>query len=84
MSLNRGLHPQSKMVDYKGQARAETLLTMCFVVICTPAWIYGYFQQDFTYPLQAWMAATALGALVGYDFCCLAREMDGHVALSEN
>ncbi|CAI5700900.1 hypothetical protein KXD40_005814 [Peronospora effusa] len=52
------------MVDYKGQARAETLLMVCFVVICTPAWIYGYFQQDFTYPFQAWMAATVLGALL--------------------
>ncbi|KAK1931507.1 hypothetical protein P3T76_012836 [Phytophthora citrophthora] len=62
------------MVDYKGQARAETLLVVCFVVICTPAWIYGYFQQDFTYPLQAWMAATVLSALVRHIFS------EGHVA----
>ncbi|KAG7385968.1 hypothetical protein PHYPSEUDO_000930 [Phytophthora pseudosyringae] len=52
------------MVDYKGQARSETLLVVCFLVICTPAWIYGYFQQDFTYPFQAWIAATVLSALV--------------------
>ncbi|ETN24249.1 hypothetical protein PPTG_00657 [Phytophthora nicotianae INRA-310] len=52
------------MVDYKGQARAETLLVVCFVVICTPAWIYGYFQQDFSYPFQAWVAATVLSALL--------------------
>jgi hypothetical protein len=53
------------MVDYKGQSRAETLLVVCFVVICTPAWIYGYLQQDFTHPFQAWVAATVLSALVG-------------------
>ncbi|KAG3251602.1 hypothetical protein PI124_g3783 [Phytophthora idaei] len=52
------------MVDYKGQARAETLLVVCFMVICTPAWIYGYFQQDFSYPFQAWVAATVLSALL--------------------
>ncbi|RLN96644.1 hypothetical protein BBJ28_00011371 [Nothophytophthora sp. Chile5] len=52
------------MVDYKGQARAESFLVLCFVVICGPAWVYGYFQQDFTYPLRAWMAATAVSALL--------------------
>lgn len=52
------------MVDYKGQARAEKLLVLCFVLLCTPAWVYGYVQQDFTYPFQAWLAAVVLGALV--------------------
>ncbi|KAF4042240.1 Microsomal signal peptidase 12 kDa subunit (SPC12) [Phytophthora infestans] len=52
------------MVDYKGQAHAEILLVVCFVVICTPAWVYGYVQQDFSYPLQAWAAATVLSALL--------------------
>lgn len=55
------------MVDYKGQALAEKLLVVCFVVICTPAWIYGYVQQDFSYPFRAWVAATAVSALVRPD-----------------
>ncbi|DBA04173.1 TPA: hypothetical protein N0F65_004281 [Lagenidium giganteum] len=51
------------MVDYKGQALAEKYLLLCFAIICTPAWIYGYLQQDFTYPLHAWMGATVLAVL---------------------
>lgn len=52
------------MVDYKGQALAERYMVLVFLVVCTPAWIYGYLQQDFTYPLHAWLAATAIAALV--------------------
>uniref|UniRef100_A0AAV1TET1 Signal peptidase complex subunit 1 n=1 Tax=Peronospora matthiolae TaxID=2874970 RepID=A0AAV1TET1_9STRA len=52
------------MVDYKGQARAEILLVVCYVVICTPAWIHGYFKQDFTSALHAWMVATVVSALL--------------------
>ncbi|TMW57447.1 hypothetical protein Poli38472_003372 [Pythium oligandrum] len=52
------------MVDYKGQVLAERLLLACYVVLCTPAWIYGYFQQDFNYPLYAWAAATGIAAVL--------------------
>lgn len=52
------------MVDYKGQALAERYMVLVFLVVCTPAWIYGYLHQDFTYPFQAWLAATAIAALV--------------------
>ncbi|KAJ0403670.1 hypothetical protein P43SY_003782 [Pythium insidiosum] len=52
------------MVDYKGQALAERYLALCFIVICAPAWVYGYLQQDFKYPLYAWGAATIVAALV--------------------
>ncbi|GAB9462849.1 hypothetical protein Gpo141_00000331 [Globisporangium polare] len=52
------------MVDYKGQALAERYMVLVFLVVCTPAWIYGYLQQDFTYPLHAWLAATAIAALL--------------------
>lgn len=52
------------MVDYKGQATAERYMIVVFVVVCAPAWVYGYLQQDFTYPFHAWLVATALAALV--------------------
>jgi hypothetical protein len=52
------------MVDYKGQALAERYLVLCFVIVCTPAWIVGYLQQDFSVPFRAWVAATLLAALV--------------------
>ena len=65
------------MVDYKGQARAETLLVVCYVVICTPAWIHGYFEQDFTSALHAWMVATVVSALVSSNN----HIRYGHVAL---
>lgn len=53
------------MVDYKGQQLAEKLLVLVFVVVCAPAWVYGFLQQDFSYPFRAWLAATGLSALVG-------------------
>ncbi len=52
------------MVDYKGQQTAERIMLAIFLVFCTPAWIYGYFEQDFTYPLYACGVATALACLV--------------------
>ncbi|TYZ56958.1 hypothetical protein PybrP1_010153 [[Pythium] brassicae (nom. inval.)] len=52
------------MVDYKGQATAERYMQIVFMVVCAPAWIYGYLQQDFTYPFHAWLVATALAALL--------------------
>ncbi|RQM25985.1 hypothetical protein B5M09_000813 [Aphanomyces astaci] len=35
-----------------------------YVVICIPAWIYGWTQDDFTYPLYACGGACALATLV--------------------
>lgn len=55
------------MVDYKGQARAEKILTWCFVIICTPAWFYGYVKQDFKIPFYTWVVATVLSMLVRVD-----------------
>lgn len=65
-SLGRSLSlaPDDAMVDYKGQALAEKYLVLCFVVICAPAWVVGYLQQDFSVPFRAWVAATLLAALV--------------------
>lgn len=58
------------MVDYKGQAAAERYMLLVFVIVCTPAWVYGYLQQDFTYPFHAWLASTALAALVRIGCSC--------------
>ncbi|KAF0692720.1 Aste57867_16231 [Aphanomyces stellatus] len=52
------------MVDYQGQKLAENLMNLIFAVICIPAWIYGWTQDDFTYPLYACGGATALATLV--------------------
>lgn len=52
------------MVDYKGQALAERYMVLVFFVVCAPAWVYGYLQQDFSYPFQAWVAATIISTLV--------------------
>ncbi|EQC41775.1 hypothetical protein SDRG_00638 [Saprolegnia diclina VS20] len=52
------------MVDYAGQALAEKMMRIIFIVFCTPAWIYGFFQQDFTYPLYAWGAACATAVVL--------------------
>nr|CCA14830.1 hypothetical protein PITG_05628 [Albugo laibachii Nc14] len=52
------------MVDYKGQILAERYAQLCFAIICAPAWLYGYYEQDFTYPLYAWAAASVVATLV--------------------
>lgn len=57
------------MVDYKGQILAERYAQFCFAIICAPAWLYGYYQQDFMYPLYAWAFATVLATLVSYKLC---------------
>ncbi|KAF0737285.1 hypothetical protein LEN26_010762 [Aphanomyces euteiches] len=52
------------MVDYQGQKLADQLMNYIFALVCTPAWFYGWMQDDFTYPLYAWGIACVLVCLV--------------------
>mmetsp|Transcript_8774 Transcript_8774/g.12835 ORF Transcript_8774/g.12835 Transcript_8774/m.12835 type:complete len:80 (-) Transcript_8774:237-476(-) len=51
-------------MDYEGQKLSEIIF---YIVICTCGgigWIYGYFQQDFTFCFYAWAVGVAISVIL--------------------